>query len=159
MPLYEEYDQLRKDSRETRIFGMALLSVGLVFIALVQFVQTGLYLVFSEPAVAKVTSVKLEKVYGGRGGPSTVYRPMLRFQSPTGMPYHVSSSETYGRRPAVGEELPIRYDPGNPSELRGASFWQLWGVPLLCAGLGSFGVVFFLAWRKRQVQAAADAQR
>jgi len=150
MSLYEEYDAHRADTRDTRIFAMGLLSAGLVFVALVQGVKTGIDLLFSEGAVAKVTAVRTERIPGSRGG-TTLYWPTLRFQSPTGTPYNVATEEPFNYRLVVGQVLPIRYDPGNPADVKGATAWDLWGAPVLMGVLGTFGVMGFLLWRSRQV--------
>jgi hypothetical protein len=154
MSLYEEYDALRKDSRDTRIFAMGLLSAGLVIIALVQGVKTGIDLLFSERAVATVTAVRTERIPGSRGA-TTRYWPTLRFQGPTGTPYNVATVEPFNSRLVVGQVLPIRFDPGNPADAKGASAWDLWGFPTLSGVLGAFGVMCFLLWRSRQVAAGA----
>jgi hypothetical protein len=45
------------------------------------------------------------------------------------------------RDPPAGRSMRLIYNPGNPSEVSGASFNQLWMLPLAACACGGFGVV------------------
>ncbi|HEX8703228.1 MAG TPA: DUF3592 domain-containing protein [Myxococcaceae bacterium] len=152
MPLFdEEEDAPREVSREAKIAIAGLVGLGLLIVSLVQGVKTGVLLLFSEGAEAKVTAVRIERIPSSEGD-IVMYWPTLRFQSPTGQPFLVTAEEPFYDRLVVGEVLPIRYAPSNPADVQSATAWELWGVCVLCGVLGAGAVAFFLLWRKRQME-------
>ena len=68
---------------------------------------------------------------------STTYAPVVEFETAGGelVTYHSSSSSS---PPAydVGESVEVLYDPNDPSEAKINSFFNLWFLPLLLAGMG-----------------------
>jgi len=67
----------------------------------------------------------------------TVYYPRVRFRTRTGDTQEFTGS--VGSKPAafdVGEGVNVLYDPDRPGEARINTFFQLWFLPLLLAGMG-----------------------
>ncbi|AOW15721.1 hypothetical protein LPB72_06495 [Hydrogenophaga crassostreae] len=73
---------------------------------------------------------------------STTYKPLVRFETPSGAVIDFTSS--VASAPAayrVGEPVTVFFDPANPSEARVNGFFELWGIASIA---GVVGTVFFL---------------
>lgn len=69
--------------------------------------------------------------------------PVIAFTTPTGEPFEFRSSFASGSTSySIGQQVPILYDPMNPTHAEVNSFWPLWFAPIMLIGLGSiFAVV------------------
>lgn len=111
----------------------------------------------SEAQSATGTVTALEYSRSRKGGGS--YHPVVEFQTPDGQSY-TFRSEVGSKPPAyeVGEEVEIRYNPRNPSDAKLLGFWNLWGLTVLFAGLGSVfggigtGMLISAVRRKRMIE-------
>lgn len=71
---------------------------------------------------------------------STTYRPIIRFQTPSGNVEFRSSSGSNPPRYTVGDTVPVLYSPDKPNDARPDAFFSLWGAATITAGIG---LVFF----------------
>ena len=77
-----------------------------------------------------------------RSSDSTIYRPVVEFQTPNGELVEFTSSS--GSNPpsySQGEAVKVLYQEGSPEQAKINGFFDLWGVPIIIGGIGS---VFFL---------------
>jgi hypothetical protein len=95
---------------------------------------------FVERATPTLGTVVALSASGGARG--RVYRPVVRFVPPGGSAVVVTGS--IGSNPPsyeVGEEVEVRYEPGDEVHARVGSLRKLWAAPVLVTG---FGVLFGL---------------
>ncbi len=66
------------------------------------------------------------------------YKPAVVFTAHTGQKYTFTADEESQDRPAyaVGQDVPVLYDPANPSRAELDTFSTAWGTTLFCAGAG-----------------------
>jgi hypothetical protein len=100
-------------------------------------------------AIAVYTSIWLQRSVLARGtvmelvpqdGDDTInYATRFEFKSQDGKLYTVTSGvATNPPGFKVGEDVRVRYLSNDPASAKLSYFWQLWFVPVLCAGLGVF---------------------
>jgi len=111
----------------------------------------------SEAVASTGTVTALEYSRSRKGGGS--YYPVVEFRTSEGTSYTFRSES--GSKPAaydVGEEVEVRYDPRNPFEAKLTGFWNLWGLAVLFAGLGSVfagigaGMLISVVRKKRMIE-------
>lgn len=138
-------------------FGALLIAGGLVFL-----VQTAMFTLTAEHAVGRITEMRRSN---GHCGSKSRY-PCTHFQAAVG--YHTASGEAReavlsagsargdnqplgmaSRR--VGQQVPLLYDPDDPSEFMEDSSEGLWLAPTGLMGMGGFAIVlsFFKRIRRR----------
>lgn len=71
---------------------------------------------------------------------STTYRPIIRFQTPSGNVEFRSSSGSNPPSYTVGDTVPVLYSPDKPNDARPDAFFSLWGAATITGGIG---LVFF----------------
>jgi Protein of unknown function (DUF3592) len=59
--------------------------------------------------------VDVERDFTGGPGGGTTYRPVLEFRTADGSQVRAVASEGSSMLPSVGKQVPVLYDPGNPS--------------------------------------------
>jgi hypothetical protein len=75
-------------------------------------------------------------------GNSTFYTPVFAFTAKDGHTYTVASATGSNSPPFTpGQQVPVRYNPGEPTAAKIATVAQLWRMPLV---FGSAGVMFSL---------------
>ena len=114
---------------------MVVLIVGLGFA-----INTVLFL--QHAVSAKAIIVELVEKEGNEG--AVLYAPRFTFIGSDGMSHQVLSS-TASDPPIgqVGDKIGILYDPKMPDHARINHFFDLWGVALIAAGLGTFYLLIF----------------
>lgn len=98
---------------------------------------------------------------GPRTRRATTYAEVVRFADAEGREHTVESAISVSHPFAVGETVPVRYEPSDPAGARIDSWFRIWGFPLVFLAGGalfaSVGAVFVLSGRS--VRARADADR
>lgn len=79
----------------------------------------------------------------------TLYTPLFTYTDLRGgVRRGRSNAASDPRAYAIGDPIPLRYDPRDPSDVRVDTFWAFWLGPIVCAFLGIpllvFAVIFLL---------------
>ncbi len=83
------------------------------------------------------------------------FHPVISYHDRNGKEYrHVPGVGGAADDYAIGQQVSIWFEPGEPLEARLVSFYELWGVALLTGLLGIAGITGFLI--RRPVAAAAE---
>jgi hypothetical protein len=133
---------------ETKLFRIIGLVFGLIGLLLLvwcwfSYQNTAAFLTHAIPTSGQV--IKNEH-RNSSGGKTTCY-PVIAFATERGEHTEFTSNGSGLCAYAVGETVPVLYDPAVPSQAREHSFWGLW---LLTAMLGAMGLGFttlgFTGW-------------
>jgi hypothetical protein len=125
-------------------FPWALLGFALIFaaVAAALALSTRRFVATAVHADGVVVAILHEQEFEGATIGTEVGFPVVRFETTHG-PRELKS--TIGSDPpafAVGERVVVLYPPGKPKEARLGTFWQLYLVPVVFAGLaGVFAAV------------------
>jgi hypothetical protein len=131
----------RFNAKLMSVIGAAMLAVGLVFT-----IHTWHFV-----SVAKRTTgtvIKLRE-QSGKNSENHGVAPDVRYQDSSGT-FHTNSSRLYSYPPRfrIGDTVPVLFQVDDPDTGRIDSFFDLWGVPVIVAGLGvlvtAVGVIIFL---------------
>jgi hypothetical protein len=108
--------------------GIALIAIGL-------FVGGRTWLFLRGAAATEGRVVSLDTYSGSRG---TTYAPVVEYRSPDGA-IHRIEDQLKSNRPGlkVGDVVPVRYDPGEPSRGRLAKPYRLWALPAFLLLMGA----------------------
>lgn len=87
---------------------------------------------------------------------STTYRPIIRFQTPSGTVEFRSSSGSNPPGYTVGDTIPVLYSPAKPNEATPDEFFPLWGAATIVGGIG---LVFFAIGATMVVLARRSSRR
>ena len=94
-----------------------------------------------------------------RGG--RVYRPVVRFQLPSGKPVVFTSRSGSNPAPyAVGDRIEVRYDPARPADAREGSLRSVWAWPVVAGGMAAIFVlagVAGLGWYRQEAREARES--
>jgi hypothetical protein len=71
--------------------------------------------------------------------------PLLRFTTPTGEVFEFCPGSISPAMLEVGRQLPVLYDPHDPTRAEVESFVAQWLVPLILGGVGAVFAVVGLA--------------
>ena len=97
---------------------------------------------------------------GPRSRRATTFAEVVRFADAEGREHTVESAISVSHPFAVGETVPVRYEPSDPAGARIDSWFRIWGFPLVFLAGGalfaSVGAVFVLSGRSTRVRADAD---
>ena len=98
---------------------------------------------FLRGAVATTGTVVDMERYSGEHGPT--YTPVVEYVRPDGLRQRFSE-EGSSSRPgcAVGDTVPVKFDPENPERARIDRPLRLWGLPAFFLLMGA---VFIAAWQ------------
>lgn len=80
-------------------------------------------------------------------GSGVIFYPVVRFRTQDGktIDFRASSGSQHPAY-AVGDRVPVIYDPSNPKDSRVNTVWGVWGAPLILLGIGAvFLVLGFVA--------------
>ena len=135
--------------RSATVWGLMclLVSGGFFYSAASIYFRRRRFLSRAVPATGKVVEVQIEGI--GRNAMSV---PIFEFTTSDGKAQRARSMMGSGfQRFEEGQQIPIRYDPGDPSIAEVDTLATLWGVALLRTG---FGVVFMLMGLTAIVMAA-----
>lgn len=80
-------------------------------------------------------------------GSGTYYYPLIRFTAKSGkvVDFRASSGSQHVQY-AIGDTVPVLYDPAEPQDGRIDTLWGVWGAPIILVGIGAiFLLIGFLA--------------
>ena len=90
----------------------------------------------------------------------TSFAEVVRFADAEGREHTVESAISVSHPFAVGETVPVRYEPSDPAGARIDSWFRIWGFPLVFLAGGALfafaGAVFVLSGRNARARAVAD---
>lgn len=126
-----------------RQVGLLLLLIGALFAAIggIWLARQWWFIRHAALAGGVITALD-ERESASTDDTSTLYYPVVRFQTATGQ--EIVSQSTTGSRPTpfhVGQAVTIYYDPANPADARIQSAFQLFGIG---AAFMLFGILFVL---------------
>lgn len=139
---------------------IGVIGLGMLLGAGFLFQHTREFVASAEEAQGEVIDlVRSRKRIGSGMDQSATYKPVVQFSTNDGR--EVEFTSTTGSNPPAftrGERVEVLYQPGTPERAKIASFFQLWGMPLIVGGIGAvfallgLGFVFFRWRRKRRGQ-------
>jgi hypothetical protein len=89
----------------------------------------------------RVVSLQSSEDENGRA----LYTPLFTYTDAAGVVRQGrSNSSSSAPGYAIGDPIPLRYDPQNPSDIRVDSFWSFWIWPMICAFIAIPFLVFAL---------------
>ena len=141
-------DQTTTIEAYARIARAVCLLVGPVFLGFSLFfiISTFRFLHRAVPANATIIQLLPEIDHEDN---SVTYRPVFRFVAGDGRTYEVRANAASNPSPyAVGDTAPVLYEPGHPAQAKLHAFWDLWGLALVFAILGSLATAVGLALRR-----------
>lgn len=126
----------------SRIVGLLILLPTLLLVAL------GVYFYLSARAFEQRSvscQGKVVDLQSSEGEHGTLYTPLFTYTDALGV-VRRGRSNTSSNPPAyaIGDPIPLRYDPQNPSDVRVDSFWTFWLGPTICAFIAIPFLVFAL---------------
>lgn len=115
----------------SRIIGLLILLPVLLTVVL------GIYFYHSARAFKQRSAPCLGKVVdlqSSQGEHGTLYTPVFTYTDAAGVVCRGRSNAASDPPAyAIGDPIPLRYDPQNPSDVRVDSFWSFWLGPMVCA--------------------------
>ena len=95
---------------------------------------------YTSATVARFTSRVEVTTTNGHSHSVTMYQRVLSFTDTSGQTHEFQDPASSSWEPQVGEQVPVLYDPNDPSSVRVNSFINRFGFALL---FGAFAVVMF----------------
>jgi Protein of unknown function (DUF3592)/TIR domain len=148
----KDFDPIAPGSGALNTMLYIVLGIGAVFavVGLGLFISQMRFLSRAKGTTARVVNLLRES--SDQGG--TVYRPQLEYVGPTGQTAHVTLSVASDPPEyAVGDVVPILFDPKQPSSAIPDTFWGRWLFAIIFGGVGILvcvGGMIPFAWRYRR---------
>lgn len=120
---------------------MMWLCGSLIILGMVFAFRTALFLQTAQPTAGTIIELIERKSDDG----NTLFAPVYTFVDTSGETNRViSSSASYPPIGLVGDNIPVLFDPKNPSRSEIDRFFNLWGFAAISGGLGTFYLLVFL---------------
>ena len=151
-----------------RMIGVTAIAIGVTMAAVSTVVVVRSWLWYGRTVVTTGTVVENRpststhrdpNSVGPRTHRATTYSEVVCFADAEGREHTVESAISVSHPFAVGETVPIRYEPSDPAGARIHSWFRIWGFPLVFLAGGALfacvGAAFVLSGRSARERAGA----